>query len=68
MRFLANESIEDARIRNGIDLLSPGMLYTVDNLAFVVVRHFSNCKPRLKLKLYPARFVRAMAEMQAAKQ
>ena len=45
------------------ELLLPGCLYTIGRLSVSCVRHEPGKKPRLKLKLYPAWFVEAMATM-----
>lgn len=57
----AREDDQDRRVRLGLDLLQVGMLYTAGPLAFSVVEHAPQRKPRLKLKLYPAHFVHTMA-------
>lgn len=57
------ESIEDKRVRLGIDLLQAGSLYTAGRIAFTVKEHLPQRKPRLKLRPYPAHFVHAMAQL-----
>ena len=60
---MPGESVEDMRVRLGLDLLEQGRLYTAGRLAFTVKHHYANRKPHLALALFPAWFVEAMAEL-----